>query len=462
LTRLRLFAVALVALSLSTLAVAVADGVPAESWGLLIFLSLGAAVAEGRSIRVAPRVELSVSFIPLVFGAVLLGPAGAGIVGLAAMLGDRRGPVERFAIYAAARTLSGVAAGAAVFAVQGWLPGGELQHYLAASATAAAVSGLVDFAIVAATMALRALLRPAALWRLVRGSLAVSIALYTPLTALFAYAYVGSGKFVLAFFLIPVLAAHLSHAMHSRQVELIDELQTTNERLEDANTRLRRINLSFAAAMVRALDSRDAYTAGHSAAVAVYSRDIARELALPAEDVELIHLAGLVHDIGKIGLRAEVLQKQSALDDAEWAEMRRHSEIGARILVEVEDYGEIARIVRSHHERYDGAGYPDGLAGEAIPPLSRIIAVADAYNAMTSDRPYRRAMAPDVAMQQLVLGKGTQFEPALVDAFVAVLERESEPYRRGLQADFSLEAMQHAALTPVELPARRAIHRAAA
>jgi putative nucleotidyltransferase with HDIG domain len=296
----------------------------------------------------------------------------------------------------------------------------------------------------------------------VRGSLAVSIALDTPLTALFAYAYVGSGKFVLAFFLIPVLAAHLSHAMHSRQVELIDELQTTNERLEDANTRLRRINLSFAAAMVRALDSRDAYTAGHSAAVAVYSRDIARELALPAEDVELIHLAGLVHDIGKIGLRAEVLQKQSALDDAEWAEMRRHSEIGARILVEVEDYGEIARIVRSHHERYDGAGYPDGLAGEAIPPLSRIIAVADAYNAMTSDRPYRRAMAPDVAMQQLVLGKGTQFEPALVDAFVAVLERESEPYRRGLQADFSLEAMQHAALTPVELPARRAIHRAAA
>src|SRR5204862_7906800 len=113
-------------------------------------------------------------------------------------------------------------------------------------------------------------------------------------------------------------------------------------RLEEANERLRLVNISFAAAMVRALDSRDNYTAGHSAAVAVYSRDIARALGLPQDEVTRIHLAALVHDIGKIGLRAELLEKRSALDDDEWAEMREHPAIGARILAEVEDYSDIA------------------------------------------------------------------------------------------------------------------------
>jgi putative nucleotidyltransferase with HDIG domain len=200
--------------------------------------------------------------------------------------------------------------------------------------------------------------------------------------------------------------------------------------------------------MVRALDARDAYTAGHSATVAVYSRDIAREMGMDDREVDLVHLTGLVHDIGKIGVRAEVLEKTSALNDIEWAEMRRHSEIGANILIEVEDYQEVSRIVRSHHERFDGAGYPDGLARDEIPLLARVIAVADAYNAMTTMRPYRNAMAPEVAIEQLVNGRGSQFQAELVDAFVRVLEREPEAYRLGVKPDFSLESMQHPELTP--------------
>jgi putative nucleotidyltransferase with HDIG domain len=200
--------------------------------------------------------------------------------------------------------------------------------------------------------------------------------------------------------------------------------------------------------MVRALDARDAYTAGHSATVAVYSRDIAREMGMDDREVDLVHLTGLVHDIGKIGVRAEVLEKTSALNDTEWAEMRRHSEIGANILIEVEDYQEVARIVRSHHERIDGAGYPDGLARDEIPFLARIIAVADAYNAMTTIRPYRNAMTPEVAIQQLINGRGSQFQADMVDAFVRVLEREPEAYRLGVKPDFSLESMQHPELTP--------------
>jgi putative nucleotidyltransferase with HDIG domain len=409
--------------------------------GLLLLMSL---VAERRSIQIAPQVELSVSFIPLVLAAVLFGPGSAAVVGAGAILGDLRGPIERLVVLAASRILSGIAAGMAAGAA-GVIAGQSLSHFVAASAAAAAAGAGSDFLAGAVTSAIRRGQGPLELWRLVRGSFAVSLLLYTPLTALFAYAYVGSGLLALGFFVIPVLAAHLSHAMHSRQCQLIRELRETNDRLEGANGRLRRVNLSFAAAMVRALDSRDTYTAGHSAAVAVYSRDIARELGLSAGEVELVHLSGLVHDIGKIGLRAEVLQKQAALTDEEWAEMRRHSEIGARILVEVRDYEHVASIVRSHHERWDGAGYPDGLAGEEIPRLARIISVADSYNAMTSDRPYRRGMPPEVAINQLQLGKGTQFDEELVDAFLAVLARESEPYRRGLLADFSLEAMQHEA-----------------
>jgi putative nucleotidyltransferase with HDIG domain len=273
------------------------------------------------------------------------------------------------------------------------------------------------------------------------------VALYAPVTALIAFTYGRVGVEVLAFFVVPLIAAHLSFRMHARQAQLIEELGDSNARLEAANEHLRRVNVSFAAAMVRALDSRDKYTAGHSAAVAVYCRDIAVELGLPEADVTRVHLAALVHDIGKIGINAELLEKRSALDDDEWAEMRRHPEIGARILAEVEDYSDIALVVRSHHERWDGVGYPDGLAGHAIPRLARIIAVADSYNAMTSDRAYRAAMTTDRAIQQLILGRGSQFEAPLVDAFLAVLERETERYQRGLLADFSIEAVRHSVLS---------------
>ena len=143
--------------------------------------------------------------------------------------------------------------------------------------------------------------------------------------------------------------------------------------------------------LIATLDARDRYTAGHSAAVAVYARDIASRMAL-SEDSSARASVGLVHDIGKIGLPAGLLEKPGALTLDERREMQRHSEIGERILGNVDTYPEIAGIVRHHHERVDGQGYPDGLAEDAIPLLSRIIAVADAYNAMTSDRPYRDAM----------------------------------------------------------------------
>ncbi len=186
------------------------------------------------------------------------------------------------------------------------------------------------------------------------------------------------------------------------------------------------------------LDARDRYTAGHSAAVAIYARDIARRLGLSEEDQQLAHQCGLVHDIGKIGLPPGLLEKPGALTLGERRQMEMHSEIGERILAKVEDYAEIARIVRHHHERWDGQGYPDGIADQQIPLVSRIITVADAYNAMTSDRPYRDAMPSRVARMRLAQGVEAQFDTTIVAAFEAILAGADEEYRTGRRADFSL------------------------
>jgi putative nucleotidyltransferase with HDIG domain len=211
------------------------------------------------------------------------------------------------------------------------------------------------------------------------------------------------------------------------------EQRETAEQLVVANSQLERAGLSFASALVATLDARDRYTAGHSAAVAVYSRDIAKRMGLDDAQQQLAYLAGLVHDIGKIGLPPGLLEKAGPLTLEERRVMEEHSEIGQRILKRVENYSEIATVVRNHHERVDGNGYPDGLRGDEIPLIARIISVADAYNAMTSDRPYRDAMPSRVARLRLAQAVESQFDTSVVAAFEAILAGANERYRSGLE-----------------------------
>ena len=241
------------------------------------------------------------------------------------------------------------------------------------------------------------------------------------------------------FFVAPAFAAHRFYSLYREE-------RDARRALDEVNTRLQRANLSFATALVATLDARDQYTAGHSAAVAVYARDIARRMALTEEDQRLAHLCGLVHDIGKIGLPPGLLEKPGALTLDERRQMEQHSVIGERILANVEDYAEIAKIVRHHHERMDGEGYPDGISGREIPLLSRIIAVADAYNAMTSDRPYRDAMPSRVARLRLAQAVESQFDTDVIAAFEAILAGADEPYRAGLNLAVESEASAHEAL----------------
>jgi putative nucleotidyltransferase with HDIG domain len=253
------------------------------------------------------------------------------------------------------------------------------------------------------------------------------------MVAVLAYAYTNISPWSVALFALPAVAAQRLLLLYRQQRETVEALGSANSRLE-------RANLSFATALVATLDARDRYTAGHSAAVAIYARDIATRMGLTHAEQDLAHLCGLVHDVGKIGLPAGLLEKPGALTLEERRQMEDHSVIGERILRNVDDYGEIAAIVRHHHERVDGNGYPDQLATDEIPLLARIIAVADAYNAMTSDRPYRDAMPSRVARLRLAQAVESQFDTSVVAAFEAILASATEAYRVGIGPSFALHS----------------------
>jgi diguanylate cyclase (GGDEF)-like protein/putative nucleotidyltransferase with HDIG domain len=179
-------------------------------------------------------------------------------------------------------------------------------------------------------------------------------------------------------------------------------------------------------ALAEVLDIRDSGTASHSQTVGRYAEAIARELGLPDEQVSWVRFAAIVHDVGKIGIPDSVLRKAGWLEEQDWEEMRRHPEIGARIL-DGANLHQISDWVLSHHERPDGRGYPRGLKDGEIPIEAKILAVADAYEAMTCDRVYRPALAVEAAREELRRHAGTQFDERVVDAFLAILEREEEP-----------------------------------
>lgn len=176
--------------------------------------------------------------------------------------------------------------------------------------------------------------------------------------------------------------------------------------------------------IARVMGNVDPQTAAHAERTATRAQQIARGLALPDSEVATIRLAGQLHDIGKARIPTAILNKPGELSDSEWAVVKQHPESGYQMLRDVPGLESVAIIVRHHHERYDGSGYPAGLAGEDIPLGARIMAVSDAFEAMRSERPYKRALSLDEAVEELRQNAGGQFDPAVVDAFLnQVLER---------------------------------------
>ena len=190
------------------------------------------------------------------------------------------------------------------------------------------------------------------------------------------------------------------------------------------HARLRELYLASVKALAAAVDARDPYTRSHSARVAALSRIIAVEMQLPADEIRRVQLSALLHDIGKIGIPDAILNKPAALTAEEWVIMKTHAPLGASILAAVEPLADLVPIVHAHHERYDGSGYPDGLAGDAIPLGAYIVSAADAYEVIVSKRAYKAAQSIDFAVAELRRCSGTQFHPQVVAAFIRVIERD--------------------------------------
>ena len=181
-------------------------------------------------------------------------------------------------------------------------------------------------------------------------------------------------------------------------------------------------------ALTDAVDAKDTYTHGHSRRVALYSREIAKRFGYPSEKQNDIYMIGLLHDVGKIGVPDEIINKTTRLTDEEFAQIKTHPVRGAQILSNIRNNPKLAMGAKFHHERYGGGGYPDGLKGEEIPEEARIIAVADAYDAMTSNRSYREVMPQERVREQIETGKGIQFDPQFADIMLAMID-EDEDYR---------------------------------
>ena len=221
-----------------------------------------------------------------------------------------------------------------------------------------------------------------------------------------------------------VLAVVAGKRLDSSRLELLGEfaeLAATSLAERDLLERAEALGTAAVDVLARAVDMRDDYTGRHSAQVGALARRVGERLGMTSDAITLLECAARLHDVGKLGVPDTILQKPGPLDEAEWAIMRRHPEWGADMVSSVPGLEQLGLLVGSHHERWDGAGYPDGLAGEAIPLASRVISVCDAYEAMVSRRPYRASLSERRALAELVEGAGSQFDPQVVAAVAAEL-----------------------------------------
>jgi len=236
---------------------------------------------------------------------------------------------------------------------------------------------------------------------------------------------------------------------------LLGQLLLSQQRaleLERRSKQLASFQVGMLSAMLRTLDLRDQMTARHSAAVARYSRAIAQRAGFSRQEEELVHIAALLHDIGKFILPDRILKANVPLTDEDWMLIKRHPQQGARVVSSLDGYGPVAEIILAHHERIDGKGYPRGLAGDDIPELARIISVADTYDVMTARDSYRTPMSSHEAIQELRRVSGKQLDARFVEVFVELLEGKDVSFQHGEAADFEKELALEARIEETASP----------
>jgi putative nucleotidyltransferase with HDIG domain len=244
-----------------------------------------------------------------------------------------------------------------------------------------------------------------------------------------AVAYDLAGLLGVVIFFLPVLSIGYSFRLYANNSrKFIDQLEQLNLKLTRSNQQLEATNQELMETLASVVDAYDKYTYGHSAYVSVWAGALARELELEPDKIKALEQAGLLHDIGKVGISDAIINKPGPLTEDEYAIVKKHPTIGAEIVGRMSGLQPLVPFILHHHERWDGKGYPSGLAGEAIPLEARILALADAVDTMCSNRPYRPARNPEYVLQEVQKSAGTQFDPKVVKAFERFIDREGPEF----------------------------------
>jgi putative nucleotidyltransferase with HDIG domain len=396
----------------------------ANQSSLLIVLAIAAVVAGVAAVRTKGRVVASASFVVVLLAAAFLGPTSACVCAilteLAAAFTARTRP------YVVAFNLLGSLVPALVCAnlirALEPTPSDTVGFYLVI-ALAGVVALVLNFAIIAPYYRLwsgKWILNLSVFWRYTPSKvLAIALAVAG------ASIYLEVGLRGIIFALVAVFAfAYMAHL-----------LEQSRQRAQQY------VSLSWGvlAGLMRSLDIRDQRAARHAAAVAGFARDIAASVGMSEQQCELAHTAGLLHDIGHFALSDRVAERGRTLTEEDWAAIQRHPELGADMLKDLGMYGPVAEIVRSHHERIDGRGYPRGQIADEIPELAKIIAVAEVYDTLTASDTYRTRMSSFEALRELRRVSGTQLDPRYVEVLASLLSGEGVDYRHADAADFDTE-----------------------
>jgi putative nucleotidyltransferase with HDIG domain len=421
------------AIAISVATSTAADWSPIELIVLLFILAVGSDLltVEVRALRV------SGAFLAIVLAMALLGPAAACAIGALSALIDgiaSRRPWRK--------ALSNVAIWAFFPTVGALLAGAMLSDATPSADEALSFAGVVLVVFMASNLLNFVLI--ATFHSLQYGSSLIDTTRNVYLTVLptefasglltagvaFSYGHIGVGAVGLAAVVLFVFQYLLRAGVQAFE---------RGEELSERTHQLAALQVGLLNTVLQTLSMRDAMTARHSAAVARYAREVARMLGVSERQQDLIHTAALLHDIGKFIFPDSILFADRKLTDEEWETVKLHPEQGARLVRRIEGYGPVAEIVHSHHERYDGRGYPAGVAAENIPLGSRIIAVADTYDVMTSRDSYRRPVSSEAAIMELRRVAGSQLDPVVVEAFVEMIESGRVAFHHADAEDFERE-----------------------
>lgn len=379
------------------------------TWSAIIFFIALSVIAEFMPVDLPVGGRITIGF-PIDFAAILIyGPAFAICVTfIGEILGEifnRKTNWYKTFFNASQYVLATGIAGMVYQGLGGVVGAVNLTDYIVPAAISAIVYFLINSNLFMIVISLAEGVSILSIWKnRIKGAIATYITL-APIGFIMALVYTSIGVWGIMLFFFPLFLARRSFELYSK---------------------MRKMYLETIRALAAAIDAKDPYTKGHSERVAEISVVLAQELNLSDRDIENIEYTALLHDVGKIGIADNILGKNSSLTSEEFDKIKEHPIMGAKIIKPIDFLKNSYEAIYHHHERYNGKGYPDGLKGEDIPILARIISVADAYDAMNSDRPYRKKLNMDKILKELKDQSGKQFDPEVAKALISILDRKRE------------------------------------